>query len=213
MKEIDSSPSITTYATQASREESLILHTLRQETETLPEAEMMITPLQGRLLQGLVYWGQAKRILEIGTFTGYSTLAMALALPPQGHVITLDKHEGWLRIAQKYWALAGVSSKVLVHLGLAHETLETLEGPFDMIFVDADKQRYKVYYDFALRLLRPRGLMVFDNTLWKGDVADPTNREETPRYLRDFNKQLEEDSRVHPVLLPLADGMTLAIKL
>ena len=203
---------ISSYATGASRGEGLILHKLREETLELPEADMMITPLQGRLLEVLVRWGQAKRILEIGTFTGYSALAMALALPHDGKIVTLDKHEEWTQIAQRYWEIAGVSSKIELRLGPAHETLEKLEGPFDMMFVDADKQRYDVYYEFGHKLLGPGGLMVFDNTLWGGTVVDPDNQEDTPQSLREFNAKLRDDDRVYPVLLPLADGMTLAVK-
>lgn len=212
MKEHFCSPKLIDYATNLSRGEQLILHKLREETNQLPEAIMMITPLQGRLLEFLIRWGGVKKILEVGTFTGYSSLAMALALPEDGQIITLDKHEEWTAMARKYWVMAGVSSKIRIKLGLAHETLETLQSPFDMVFVDADKQRYQVYYEHALKLLRPGGLMVFDNTLWSGTVADPYNQEATPRYLRAFNECLRKDERVHPLLLPFADGMSLALK-
>jgi O-methyltransferase len=212
MKDIFCPPHITSYATEISRGENLILRKLREETKKLPEAMMMITSLQGRLLEFLIRWGGAKRILEIGTFTGYSALAMALALPEDGKLITLDKNEEWAQIAQKYWKTAGVASKIELRLGLAHETLNTLKGPFDMIFIDADKQRYKVYYDFALNLLRPGGLMAFDNTLWGGTVVDSNNLEETSLSLRDLNAKMRDDERIHPLLLPLADGMILAIK-
>jgi len=212
MKNIFYSPEITNYATSISRGEALILHKLREETDKLPEALMMITPLQGRFLEFLIRWGGARRILEIGTFTGYSALAMALTLPEDGKLVTLDKHEGWAQIAKRYWDMAGVASKIDLRLGLAHETLETIIGPFDLIFVDADKQRYEIYYDFALKLLRPGGLMVFDNALWSGDVVDPLNQEDTPRYLRVFNARIRDDECVNPVLLPVADGMILAIK-
>ncbi len=203
---------IVSYATSISRGEQIILHKLREETSQLPEAMMMITPLQGRLLEFLIRWGGVKQVLEIGTFTGYSALTMALALPEEGKLVSLDKHEGWVQIAQRYWGMAGVDHKVEVHLGLAHETLPTLQGPFDMVFVDADKQRYEVYYKFAMKLLRPGGLMVFDNTLWGGSVVDPLNQEDTPRYLRAFNNRLRDDEHIHPVLLPFADGMILATK-
>lgn len=173
---------------------------------------MMITLLQGRFLEFLVRWGKAQRILEIGTFTGYSALSMALALPSEGQIVTLDKHQEWTQIAQRYWEMAGVSHQIQLHLGLAHKTLETLKGPFDMIFIDADKQRYPVYYEMCLKILRPGGLIVFDNTLWGGTVADVDNLEDTPTSLRTFNDSLGEDGRVYPLLLPLADGMTLAVK-
>lgn len=212
MKDTFCPPEIDSYATGVSRGEALILHKLREETLKLPEAEMIITPLQGRLLEALVRWGQAKRILEIGTFTGYRALAMALALPQAGKIVTLDKHEEWTQIAQRYWEIAGVASKIDLRLGLAHQALEKLEGPFDMMFIDADKQRYGVYYDFGLKLLRSGGLMVFDNTLWGGTVVDPDNQEVTPQYLREFNAKLRDDDRVYPVLLPLADGITLVVK-
>ena len=166
MKDYLCSPEIIDYATNISREEPFLLRALREETLTLPEAIMMITPLQGRFLEFLIQWGQVKRILEIGTFTGYSALSMALALPSDGQVITLDKNEEWAQIARRYWEMAGVTHKIHLHLGFAHKTLETLEGLFDMVFVDADKQRYPVYYEMCLKLLRPGGLLVFDNTLW-----------------------------------------------
>lgn len=173
MKDIFYDPQISTYLTTISREEAVILHQLREETQTLPEAEMMITSLQGQFLEFLIRWGKVTRVLEVGTFTGYSSLAMAmamamamaLALPERGKLITLDKHEGWTQIAQKYWKIAGVASKIELCMGLAHETLETLSGPFDMIFIDADKLRYEIYYNFVVKLLRPGGLIVFDNTL------------------------------------------------
>ncbi len=206
-------PQVINYATSVSRGEPLVLNALREETNQLPEAIMMITPLQGRFLELLVRWGQAKRILEIGTFTGYSALSMALALPPDGELVTLDKHEEWTNVARGYWEMAGVAQKIRLHLGFAHKTLETITGPFDMVFVDADKQRYLVYYELCLKLLRSGGLMVFDNTLRGGTVADHDNKEDTPKALRDFQVMLQEDVRVHPVLLPIADGMTLVIKL
>jgi O-methyltransferase len=212
MKETYLLPEIISYATNVSRGEPWVLHKLREETNHLPEAIMMITPLQGRLLELLIRWGQAQHVLEVGTFTGYSALSMALALPEDGSLITLDKHEGWTQMAQRYWEMAGVSHKIDLRLGLAHESLATLEGPFDMMFIDADKQRYDVYYEVGLKLLRPGGLMVFDNTLWEGTVADPLNQEETPQYLRAFNARLRDDERVHPVLLPFADGLTLVVK-
>lgn len=203
---------ILNYATSASRGEPLVLHALREETEELPEAIMMITPLQGRVLELLIRWGQAKRILEIGTFTGYSSLCMALALPDDGHLVTLDKDEGWTQIAGKYWDMAGVSQKIKLRLGMAHKTLEKITDTFDMVFIDADKQRYPTYYEMCLKLLRPGGLIIFDNTLWGGTVADYENTDDTPKALRAFNAALRDDERIEPLLLPLADGMTLAVK-
>lgn len=212
MKENFCPPSTALYALKSSRGEPGILHKLREETDKLPEAGMMISPLQAHFLSFLIKWGRVKTVLEIGTFTGYSSLAMALALPEKGMCITLDKDEKWTKIAKKYWEVAGVSHKISLRLGLAHKTLETLKGPFDMAFVDADKQRYGVYYEFALELVRPGGLLVFDNTLRYGTVVDESNQEETPRFLREFNAQLRDDKRIEPLLLPLADGLTLGIK-
>jgi O-methyltransferase len=212
MKDFLYSPQIIDYATEISRGEFLVLQALREETLHLPEAMMMVTPLQGHFLEFLVRWGKARRILEIGTFTGYSALSMALALPLEGKIVTLDKHEEWTQIAQRYWVKAGVSHKIQLQLGLAHKTLETLEGSFDMIFIDADKQRYSVYYEMCLKLLRSGGLIVFDNTLWEGTVVDFDNEEDTPKALRSFNAALRDDERVDTFLLPLADGMTLAVK-
>lgn len=212
MKENFFPPSVALYALKSSHGETDILHKLREETGKLPEARMMISPLQAHFLSFLIKWGRVKTVLEIGTFTGYSSLAMALALPEEGICVTLDKDEKWTRIARKYWEAARVSHKISLHLGLAHKTLETLQGPFDMAFVDADKQRYRVYYDFALKLVRPGGLLVFDNTLWSGTVVDENNQEKTPRYLREFNAQLRDDKCIDPLLLPFADGLTLGIK-
>ncbi|MBL8676775.1 MAG: class I SAM-dependent methyltransferase [Alphaproteobacteria bacterium] len=188
MKENFCSPSVAMYALKSSRGESGILHKLREETDKLPEAGMMISPLQAHFLSFLIKWGRVKTVLEIGTFTGYSSLAMTLALPEEGMCVTLDKDEKWAEIAKKFWEVAGVSHKINLRLGLAHKTLEVLKGPFDMVFVDADKQRYGVYYEFALELVRPGGLLVFDNTLRNGTVVDENNQEETPGVLHERNK-------------------------
>lgn len=212
MKENFCPPSVALYALKSSRGESVILHKLREETDKLPEAGMMISPLQAHFLSFLIKWGCVKTVLEIGTFTGYSSLAMALALPEEGMCVTLDKDEKWTRIAKKYWEVAGVSHKISLCLGLAHKTLETLKGPFDMAFVDADKQRYGVYYEFALKLVRSGGLLVFDNTLRHGTVVNESNQKETPRSLREFNARLRDDKRIDPLLLPFVDGLTLGIK-
>jgi caffeoyl-CoA O-methyltransferase len=159
----------------------------------------------------------ARRCLEIGVFTGYSSLAIALALPDDGRIVACDVSEKWTSVARRYWAAAGVAHKIDLRLATAMETLDRLladgeAGTFDFAFIDADKENYVGYYERALQLLRPGGLVVADNTLWSGRVADPENAEADTVALRHFNELLQGDSRVDLSLVPIGDGLSLARK-
>lgn len=190
---------------------------LREETASDPSARMQISPEQGQFMALLVRLIDARRCLEVGVFTGYSSLAVALALPDDGRIVACDVSERWTSIARRYWAEAGVAHKVDLRLAPALETLDALlaageAGCFDFAFLDADKENYPGYYERALALLRPGGLLVADNTLWSGRVADPENAEATTVALRHFNELVHHDERVDLSLLPVGDGLTLARK-
>lgn len=193
------------------------LRDLREETAALPNREMQICPEQGALMSMLVKITGARRVLEVGTFTGYSALAMALALPQDGSLLCCDVSEEWTAIARRAWERAGVADRVELRLGPATETLAALlesgqEGSFDLCFVDADKTSYLAYFELGLQLLRPGGLLLFDNVLWSGSVADPTDDRESTRALRALNDVLAEDERIDIVMLPIGDGLTMARK-
>eukprot|EP00850_Spirogloea_muscicola_P012319 SM000079S22437 [mRNA] locus=s79:229959:232088:+ [translate_table: standard] len=194
-----------------------MLARLREETAAMPGGQMQVSPEQGQLLAMLVRLTGAQRCIEVGVFTGYSSISMALALPAHGKLVASDRVPYTTSIAQKYFELAGVSHKVDVRLGAAVDTLTDLlnegeEGRFDMAFLDADKRSYGRYYELLLKLLRPGGLLVVDNVLWYGSVADPSVMDEKTKYLREFNKFLLTDSRVSISLIPVGDGMTLCRK-
>jgi predicted O-methyltransferase YrrM len=193
------------------------LRQLRDETSALPGAGMQIAPEQGQLMALLVELIGARRVLEIGCFTGYSALAMALALPPDGRLITLEVNAEPIEIGQRAWRAAGVAERIEVRLGMALESLDALleEGSadiFDLVFIDADKKSYDAYYERALRLVRPGGLILLDNVLWGGAVADPADHERQTLALRTLNAKLHRDERVSLSLLPLGDGLTVARK-
>ena len=184
---------------------------LRERTAPMPNANMQIGPDQGAFMALLVKLIGAKRILEIGTFTGYSSTAMALALPPDGRITCLDVNREWTDIAREAWADAGVTDKVDLRLAPAAETLATLkDDSFDMAFIDADKPGYDTYYSECLRVVRPGGLILIDNVLWSGEVADPSNGSENARIMRALNEKVAADERVDHVVLPIGDGLTLA---
>jgi predicted O-methyltransferase YrrM len=190
---------------------------LREETSLLPGAGMQIAPEQGQLMAFLVELIGARRVLEIGCFTGYSALAMALALPPDGRLITLEANAGPIEIGRRAWRAAGVADRIEVRIGLALESLDHLlrddgAGSFDLAFIDADKKSYDGYYERALALVRPGGLILLDNMLWDGAVADPSNQERQTVVLRTLNAKLQRDERITLSLLPLGDGLTLARK-
>ncbi len=190
---------------------------LREETARLPEANMQIAPEQGQFMHLLARLINATRVLEVGTFTGYSALWLASALPEQGRLLALDISEAWTAIARRYWQEAGLTGRIELRLGDAAETLAGMAAdpatpPFDLAFIDADKTAYPRYYEYALRLLRPGGLLIIDNVLWDGKVADPVVNDADTRALRRFNRELLEDERIVLSMLPVADGITLAMK-
>ena len=170
---------------------------------------MMVGLLEGRFLGTLVRTVRAKRILELGTFTGYSSISMALALPPEGRLITCDVNEETTAIARRYAEEAGVVDRIEYRLGPALDSIATLEGEFELIFIDADKPNYLNYYEATLPLLAENGVMILDNTLWSGRVADPQDDEESTRAIRAANEHIDEDPRVQNVLLTVRDGMNL----
>ena len=189
-----------------------VLAALRQKTAPMPEHDMQIGPNQGAFMASLVRLIGARRIIEIGTFTGYSSTAMALALPPDGRLLCCDVSREWTDIARQAWADAGVADKVELRLAPATETLATLaEDSYDMAFIDADKTGYDSYYEGCLRVVRSGGLIVIDNVLQGGRVAAPEPDDENARAIHALNQKIAADERVHHVLLPLADGLTLAL--
>lgn len=192
--------------------ESELLRELRQVTAQRDDSMMQIAPEQGQLMSFLVKLTGAKRILEIGTFTGYSALVMAQALPSDGRLVTLDVNEETAKIAQSYWERGGVRERIELRLGAARDTLKSLEGPFDLAFIDADKSNYGFYYEHALKLLRSGGLILIDNVLWSGRVADEQVQDDDTRALRALNKKIAGDERVDCSLVPIADGVFMVRK-
>ncbi|MGI8989897.1 MAG: class I SAM-dependent methyltransferase [Bryobacteraceae bacterium] len=195
-----------------------VLKRLRAETASQPMAIMQIPPEQGQFLALLVRLMGAKRTLEVGVFTGYSSLAVALALPDDGKIVACDVSEEFTAVARRYWEEAGVARKIDLRLGTAAETLGRLidegqAGSFDFAFIDADKPSYWSYFEHCLKLLRQGGLIAVDNVLQEGKVADPGSREPHVLAIREFNDRLRGDTRVDFCMLPLADGLTLALKL
>ena len=211
------SDEVRSYLLSVSVREPEVLARLREETARLPMAMMQISPEQGQFLALLVRLTQARRCLEVGTFTGYSALWVALALPADGRVTCCDVSAEWTAIGRRYWKEAGVAGKIDLHLAPGLETLDRLitqgeSGAYDFAFIDADKDNYWNYYERALRLLRPGGLIAVDNTLWGGRAADPEDRDSTAATIRDFNARLSQDARVQLSMLPLGDGVTLIWK-
>jgi predicted O-methyltransferase YrrM len=190
---------------------------LRAETAQLSEGGMQIAPEQGQLMALLIELCGARQVLEIGCFTGYGALAMALALPPDGRVLTLDVNPDWVEIGRRAWREAGVEAKIEVRFGLALTSLDQLvnagrAGSFDLIFIDADKKSYDAYYERSLALARPGGLILIDNVLWGGLVADPANTDRQTETLRTLNAKLRDDERISLALVPIGDGLALARK-
>jgi predicted O-methyltransferase YrrM len=205
------------YLVDHSVREPDVLARLRDATASLPQAQMQIGPEQGQLMALLAKLVGAKRCIEVGVFTGYSSLAVALALPEDGRILACDVSEKWTAIARRFWREAGVEHKIELKLQPAVRTLEELlaagdTGCYDFAFVDADKPAYDTYYELLLKLLRPGGLMALDNTLWSGAVADPNEREPNAVALRALNEKLHRDERIDLSLLPVGDGLTLARK-
>ena len=209
--------SLNEYLLSVSLREPELLLRLREETAALPSSRMQIAPDQGQFMALLVRLMGARRCLEIGVFTGYSSLVTALALPDDGRIVACDVSEEWTSIARRYWRAAGVEHKIDLRLAPALQTLDALlaagqGGSFDMAFIDADKESYVAYYERALELLRVGGLIIVDNTLWSGRVADPDDADADTVALRHFNEYLHRDERVDLSLLPVGDGLTLARK-
>ena len=216
-KSLPVSDRLYSYLLDASLRETEVQQRLRAETAALPAARMQIAPEQGQFMQLLARLIGARRVLEVGVFTGYSSLSVALALPEDGKLIACDTNAEWTAIAQRYWKLAGVDSKIELRLAPALDTLAGLlaagaAGSFDYVFIDADKSNYINYYERALELLRPGGIVLVDNVLWSGRVADPTESGADTRAIRAFNNHIKSDERVWLSVLPLADGLTLAMK-
>ena len=212
MRGPDVSEALYEYIVNVGTRETAVQKELRAETAKLPMGQMQIGPDQGALLQVLVRILRAKRCIEIGTFTGYSALTVALALPPNGKIICCDVSEEWTSIGRRYWKKAGVEKKISLRLGPALETLAGLKGKFDFAFIDADKPNYWAYYERCLKLLRKGGLVAVDNTLWGGSVINPEKQSESTVALREFNKRVARDRRVDIALVPIGDGLTLATK-
>jgi caffeoyl-CoA O-methyltransferase len=205
------------YLIANSLREPAILRRLREETAALPRASMQISPDHGQFMALIVQLMGARRTLEVGVFTGYSALAVALALPSGGKMVACDISEEYTGVARKYWKEAGVDHMIDLRLAPALETLRGLiaqgeTGRFDFAFIDADKTSYEGYYECAMELIRPGGLIMIDNTLWSGRVADAAENDADTVALRAFNQKLHADSRVSLSMLPLSDGVTLALK-
>ena len=194
-----------------------ILHRLRKETAQMPSGGMQISPEQGQFMQFLIKALNAKRALEIGTFTGYSSLTVALALPEDGQLVACDVSEEYTSVARRYWEEAGVAGKIDLRLGPGMESLQTMvdngeRESFDFAFIDADKQNYPHYYELCLQLVRPGGVIAIDNTLWGGRVADESHQDESVRMIRLLNERIRNDTRVDMSLVPIGDGVMLACK-
>ena len=205
------------YLLSVSLREDEVLEKLRQETSQHSASIMQISPDQGQFMALLIKLLGAKKTLDIGVFTGYSSLVVALALPESGKIIACDRDPTATAIARRYWDLAGVSHKIDLHLAPALDTLDQLiaddeSGSFDFAFIDADKRNYSNYYERALTLLRPGGMVAIDNVLWFGSVADPEDTDKRTVAIREFNQKLHQDNRVEISMLAIADGLTLALK-
>jgi len=212
----DLPPTLFEYVIARGTRETAVQRKLRAVTRRIPMGGMQIGPDQAALMQMLVRLLNAKRCLEIGTFTGYSALAVALALPRSGKLVCCDMSEEWTSIARKYWKLASVQNKISLRLAPALRTLDEMlpaqRGKFDFAFIDADKKNYRNYYERCLKLVRRGGLIAIDNTLWYGKVVNLAVKDEDSVAIRAFNRRLARDRRVEIALVPIGDGLTLALK-
>ncbi|HRI43040.1 MAG TPA: class I SAM-dependent methyltransferase [Fimbriimonadaceae bacterium] len=190
-----------------------VLERLREETAPMEEAGMQISPEQGQFMALLARLLGVRRYLEVGVFTGYSSIAVGLAMPLEGHIVACDVSEDFTAIAKRYWEEAGLSARIDLRLAPANETLARLVEAgerFDMMFIDADKPNYAAYYEAGLRLVRPGGLIGIDNVLWSGKVADPSVDDENTEAIRALNERLSNDDRIDLAIVPIGDGLTLA---
>jgi predicted O-methyltransferase YrrM len=214
-KTIGLSDELAAYVVRVGAREPEVLVRLREETAALPQHRMQISPEEGAFLAMLAELTGARRCIEVGTFTGYSSTAVALALPEDGHLVCCDVSEEWTSVARRYWEDAGVAAKIDLRIAPAADTLDRLladgeESTYDFAFVDADKSGYDGYYERLLRLVRPGGLIAIDNTLWAGHVLDEDSDDDDTRAIQALNAKLADDERVSLCLLPVADGVTLA---
>jgi caffeoyl-CoA O-methyltransferase len=205
------------YLLSVSLREPDVMQRLRTETTEHPRSEMQIAPEQGQFLRFLVRLIGVRRSIEVGVFTGYSALAVAMELPPTGTLVACDVSEEYTGVARRYWVEAGVADRIDLRIAPAEETLSALledgqDGTFDFSFIDADKETYDTYYEQSLKLLRPGGVIALDNMFRGGRVTDPEVEEESVRAIQRLNEKLRDDERVHLSMLPLADGVTLAMK-
>lgn len=212
-------PDLLNYLNTHSMAEPQLLRQLREATQQQFEAApMQISPEQGHFFRWLVQLMQAKKVLELGTFTGYSSICMALALPDDGKVVCCDTSVEWTALARQYWEKMGLTDKITLHLQPALKSLQQFieqgeANSYDFIFIDADKPNYINYYELSLQLLRQGGVVAIDNVLWDGEVINADNQDENTNVIRKLNKLVCEDERVVSCMLPLSDGLTLAIKL
>lgn len=205
------------YMRRVSLREPDVLRKLREETARLPNSNLQISAEQGQFMALLMHLIGARRTIEIGVYTGYSALVVAQAVPDDGHIIACDINEEWAAVARRYWREAGVERKIDLRIGQALNTLDDLIASgqgnrFDFVFIDADKTNYANYYERALVLLRPGGLIAVDNVLWYGRVIDASVDDPDTRAIRAFNQQMKDDDRVWLSMLPVRDGLTLAAK-
>lgn len=205
------------YLLEVSVDEDPVARALRDRTATLEEYYMQISPEQGQFFKWLLRLMNARQVIEVGTYTGYSALCMAQSVGARGRVVCCDVSEEWTAIGQEFWRQAGVADRIDLRLAPALETLERMReaeepGSFDFAFIDADKGNYQAYYDHLLDLIRPGGVIAVDNTLWSGRVADPSEQEPDTVAIREFNRKLAGDARVLVSLVPIGDGLTLARK-
>jgi predicted O-methyltransferase YrrM len=216
-KTIPVTDAIWQYLLDVTVREPAVLTKLRDETGRMPRGGMQISPEQGQFMALLVELIGARRAIEVGVFTGYSSLRVALALPADGKLVACDVSEEFTNVARRYWREAGVESKVDLRLGPALATLNALiaeggRGTYDFAFIDADKSNYDGYYERCLELMRPGGLIAVDNTLWSGAVADSSKQDPDTRAIRELNAKIPDDPRVSSSLVPIGDGLLLARK-
>ena len=209
--------SLRQYVWQYGLREHPALKELRTETEKLPSSMMQICPEQGALMGNLIRLIAAKKTIEVGTYTGYSAMAVALALPDDGEVVACDVSEEWTSVAKKAWEKAGIANKIDLQLAPASNTLDALlaegkEGSFDFAFIDADKTNYQIYYEQCFKLIRQGGVIVIDNVLWGGAVTDSNRNDADTEAIRELNQFIATDKRVSISMIPVGDGLTVAVK-